>query len=180
MNKKKLVPFLCLLVAGCAVRHLPGGGTAPATNFEQVLAWNAAAAEANDGFASNVIALQQGGMMGIPEAKTILIEQGAIASADKRITERISAAATCAARQAGTAATAAQLNAAAVVCARISGKGLAADINLILGAIADLTTTGLVPVKDQVKRQALVELLGTIQVLVQKIYNSLETQGVIQ
>lgn len=181
--KKSAAPIVVafvLLVAGCAVRHLPDGTTAKATNFEQILAWNAAAAQANDGFADNVIALQRGGAMGIPEAKTILVTQAKIAEADKRITARISAAATCAAQQAGTNATAVQLDAAAATCAQISAPGLAADINVILGSISDLNSAGLVAVKDPAKRQALTELLGTIQALVQKIYGTLESQGVIK
>ena len=168
------------LMYGCAVRHLPGGATAPATNFEQILAWNAAVAQANSGFADNVIGLQQSAMLTIPEAKTILVGQATIAAADKRITDRISAAASCAATQAGTTATAAELNAAAVGCAAISGPAIATDINLILGAISDLTTSGLTPVKDPVKKQALTELLGTIQALVQNIFSSLKSQGVVK
>jgi hypothetical protein len=194
IDEKKLLPaivvcfsiffagvfLLVMNLSGCAVRHLPGGGTAKATNFEQILAWNAAAAQANDGFADNIIGLQHAGMMGIPEAKGILVKQVAIAEADKRITARISAAASCAAGQVAANAPAAHLDAAAASCAQISGMGLAADINAILGSIADLESTGLLAVKDTAKRQALTELLGTIQALVKQIYGSLESQGVIK
>lgn len=175
-----LAGLTLFLFGGCAVRHLPGGATQKATNFEQILAWNAAAAQANDGFADNVIGLQQAGFLGIPEAKNILLKQGAIAQADQRITDRISAAAKCAGEQAGPSATAAQLDAAAAACAQISGPGLASDINLILGSLTDLNSGMLLGVKNDAKRQALSELLATIQTLVGKIYSSLETQGVIK
>jgi hypothetical protein len=172
--------ILLALMDGCgAVRHLSGGATQPATRFEQVLAWNAAAAQANDGFADNVIGLQHSGLLSIPEAKPILVVEGKIAQADKRITDRITAAATCAAEQAGANATVVQLDAAGVACAQISGPGLAADINLILGSISDLNSTGLLAVKDTVKRQALSDLLATIEALVNKIYSSLEGGGVV-
>lgn len=183
----KKTPAVALLLAlilvgsgGCAVRHLPGGGTEKATNFEQILAWNAAAAQANDGFADNVIGLQRSGIIGIPEAKNILLKQGAIAQADQRVTDRISAAAKCAGDQAGPNATAVQLDALAAACAQISGPGLASDINLILGSLTDLNNGMLLGVKNDAKRQALSELLATVQVLVGKIYSSLETQGVIK
>lgn len=102
------------------------------------------------------------------------------AAFDKRITDRISAAATCGATQAGAKATAAQLDAAAAACAQISGPGLAADIDLILGAIADLNSGGVLAIKDDVKRQAIADLLLTVQSLVRQIYNSLESQGVVK
>ncbi len=176
-----LLAGLTLFVfGGCAVRHLPNGATQKATNFEQILAWNAAAAQANDGFADNVIGLQRTGVIGIPEAKNILLKQGAIAQADQRITDRISAAAKCAGEQAGPNATAAQLDSAAAACAQISGPGLASDINLILGSLTDLNSGMLLGVKNDAKRQALSELLATVQVLVGKIYSSLESQGVIK
>lgn len=191
VDKRKLLPaaIVCfaiaaaaviLLVCGCAVRHLPGGGTAPATTFEKVLAWNASAAQANDGFADNVIALQQAGMLGIPEAKVILLKQAAIAAADSRITERIRTAANCAATQAGASATTAQLDAAGATCAQISGPGIATDINLITSAIGDLNQTGLTGIKDPVKQKALADLLATVQALVKNIYDALEAQGVIK
>jgi hypothetical protein len=93
VDERKLLPAIvvsfCLFLAGlillasglggCAVRHLPGGGTQQATRFEQVLAWNASLAQANDGFAENVIALQRGGIVGIAEAKNILVGEAKIA-----------------------------------------------------------------------------------------------------
>jgi hypothetical protein len=170
--------LILLAASGCAVRHLPDGTTAKATKLEQILAWNAAVAQANDGFADNVIQLQRGGMMGIPEAKKILVGQAKIAEADKRITDRIAATAACATTQAGTNATAAQLDAAAATCAHSGGPGLVTDINAILAVLSDLNTSGLDGVKDPAKRQALTELLGTIQALVQKIYGTLESLGV--
>jgi hypothetical protein len=191
MRRKKLVLAIIVcwslvalgivpLLNGCAVRHIPGGGTAPATTFEQVLAWNAAAAQANDGFASNVISLQQGGTIGIAQAREILVKQAAIAEADKRITARISAAANCASAQVGSTANAAQLNAAGITCAQLAAPGVATDISLITGTISDLTTTGLTGISDPAKRQALIELLGTISALVQQIAGALQTQGVIK
>jgi hypothetical protein len=172
--------LLLLLVYGCAVRNLPGGGTAPATTFEKILAWNAALAQANDGIASNVIALQQSGVIPVTDAKTILVKQAAIAVADKRITERIISGAACATQSAGPNATAAQIDAAAATCAKGYGAGLAADAQLILAAIADVNSSGLLGIKDPVKRQALSDLLATVQNLVHKIYTSLENQGVIK
>jgi len=171
---------LLLLVWGCAVRHLPGGQTAAATVFEQVLAWNAAAAQANDGFADNVIGLQKSGMLGVPEAKTILLKQAAIAEADARITARIQAAASCAVTQAGASPTTQQLDAAGASCAQISGPGITLDLNLILAALADLNNGGLLAVKDTAKQQALAALVASVQALIAKIYASLEAQGVVK
>lgn len=167
-------------LGGCAVRHLPGGGTQPATKFEQILAWNAALAQANDGFADNVIGLQKTGFLGIPETRAILLKQAAIASADKRITDRIGAAATCAQQQVGANPTTAALDAAAVTCAQISGPAIATDINLIVSSVGDLNTTGILAVKDDVKRQALAELLASVQALLAQISGSLTSQGVIK
>ena len=172
---------LCVLLSfGCAVRHLPNGTTAPATNFEQVLAWNAAIAQANSGFADNVINLQKTGFLEVTQAKGILLKQGALAQADKRITDRISAAASCGAQQAGASATPAQLDAAAATCAQISGPAITNDISLILGTINDLNTSWLVGVKDPAKRQALSDLLTTIEVLVRKISSALVFEGVVK
>jgi hypothetical protein len=168
-----------LLIFGCAYRNT-ATGKQPATNFEQILAWNAAAAQANDGFASNVIGLQQAGVLPIADARTILTAEAKIAEADKRITDRISAAAACGAEQAGTTATSAQLDSASAACAQISASGIAADVTLILGTIGDLNNTGLLAVKDAAKRQALSDLLAGIQVLVQKIYSTLEAVGVLK
>ncbi len=172
--------LLLVFAFGCAVRHLPGGGTQPASAFEQVLAWNAALAQANSGFADNVIGLQRTGFLEIQAARGILVKQATIAQADKRITDRISAAALCGADSAGANAAPAQLDAATAKCAQISGPGIAADINLITGAIADLNSAELLAVKDQTKRQALADLLSSIGALVGKIYRSLETQGVVK
>jgi hypothetical protein len=191
IDERKLFPAIvfcfclfvggCLLLAfGCAVRHLPNGTTAPATNFEQVLAWNAAAAQANDGFADNVIALQKAGFLDVTQAKGILLKEGAIAQADKRITDRISAAAGCGSQQAGTNATAAQLDAATATCAQIAGRAIANDIALILGTINDLNTSWLVGVKDPAKRQALSDVLTTLEVLIRKISSSLVFEGVVK
>lgn len=171
---------LLFLAYGCAVRHLPGGMTAPATKFEGILAWNAAAALANDGFADNVIALQRGGSLSITQARTILLKQGAIAQADRRITERISAAALCATEKLGANAAPAAIDQAAADCAKISGPGLAADVNLILATVTDLNNSGLLAVKDPTERQALSGLLANVEGLVQRIYSTLESQGVIQ
>lgn len=191
IDERKLLPAIvvcftlflggCLLLAfGCAVRHLPNGATAPATNFEQILAWNAAVAQANSGFADNVISLQQTGFLEVQQAKGILLKQGAIAQADKRITDRITAAAACGATQAGTTATAEQLDAATAACAQISGPAIGQDIALILGTINDLNTSWLVGVKDRAKRQALSDLLTTLEVLIRKISGSLSFEGVVK
>jgi hypothetical protein len=193
VDERKLLPAIvlsfCLFVAGlillasglggCAVRHLPGGGTQPATRLEQVLAWNASLAQANDGFAENVIALERGGIIGIAEAKTILVGEAKIAEADKRLTDRIRAAAVCAVNKAGGSATALQLDQAGSDCAQISGPGIAADLNLILGTLADLNATGLLAVKDDAKRQALSDLLATISGLVNQIYGALERASIV-
>jgi hypothetical protein len=191
IDERKLLPAIvfcfcvfvggCLLLAfGCAVRHLPNGTTAPATTFEQVLAWNASAAQANDGFADNVIGLQRAGFLSVPDAKTILLKQAAIASADARITTRITAAAACGAQQAGANATPAQLDSAAAGCSAIFAPAIGQDIVLILGAISDLNTSALLAVKDPVKKQALSDLLATIEALIQKISSSLVSVGVLK
>lgn len=191
VDERKLLPAMvvcCCLVAaalivlgiGCgAVRHLPGGGTQPATRFEQILVWNAAAAQANDGFADNVIGLQRAGFLGIPAAKNILVEQAKIAEADRRLTNRISAAALCATQQAGPNATIPQLDTAGAACVEISASGIAADLDLVLGSISDLNTTGLLEVKDPAKRLTLSNLLADLKAFIDKIYSSLESGGVI-
>lgn len=172
--------FSCaVLLAGCAVRHLANGSTQPATAFEQMLAWNAAVAQANDGFADNVIAMQNSGLLTVPQAKAILVKQATIAKADVRLTNRIGTAAQCGAQKAGTAATSAQLDAAAASCAQLSATGIVADVNLILTTLSDLNGTNLVGVKDAAKRQALADLLQTVQTLVNKIYATLEAAGVV-
>jgi hypothetical protein len=179
--------YLCILIVllamvlagGCAVRHLANGTTQPATTFEQVLAWNAAIAQANDGFADNVIALQSSGVLTVAEAKTILTKQGQIAQADKRITDAVGAAAACGAQNAGSTATSAQLDSASAACAQTSGASIAKDVNLILTLASDLAGTDLVGVKDPAKRQALATFLSTVQQLINKIYASLESVGVV-
>src|SRR5258707_12550646 len=77
---------LALLMYDWAARHLPGGVTAPATRFEQIMAYNAALAQANDGFADNVITLETSGAIAKTSAKSILVLQARIAAADTPVT----------------------------------------------------------------------------------------------
>lgn len=174
-----LAGVLVLLSGGCAVRHLPGGGTAPATRFEQVLAWNAAIAQANDGFADNVIALQRSGLLEMQYAKAVLLKQAAIAKADQQITNQISAAALCATQSAGSNPTPAELDAAGATCAQVSASALATEVQLITSSIAELNSGMLLGVKDPAKKQALDGILTTIGGLVTNISSALTQGGVI-
>jgi hypothetical protein len=173
--------LVVLLVFGCASRHLPSGATAPATKFEQLLVWNTALAQANDSVAQNIVALQQAGVISVPQAKIILLKQGAIAQADQRITARIQTAATCGQQQAGATATAAQLDAAAAACAKAAGGGsqLGADLNLIPQFVADLNNATLLGIKDPAKQKTITDLLTAIQTIVKQIFDSLHSLGVV-
>lgn len=170
---------LVLLAGGCAVRNLPGGGTAPATRFEQVLTWNAAIAQANDGFADNVIALQRSGILEMDYAKAVLLKQAAIADADQKITQQIQAAALCASQAAGANATAAQLDTAGVACSQATSSAIGSEVQLITSSIADLNNGMLLGVKDPAKQQALTAILTTIGQLVANISSALTQGGVI-
>lgn len=167
-----------MLADGCAVRHLPGGGKQPATAFEQVLAWNAALAQANDGFADNVIALQRSQIISLDAAKSILVKQATIAHADQQITAQISAAANCAQQAAGSAATSSDLDAAGVKCAQVSSSALKTEVDLITSTLSTLDQETLLGVKDQAKRQALTGLISTIGELITNIGSALSKQGV--
>lgn len=170
---------ILLLLGGCAVRNLPGGGTAPATRFEQVLAWNAAIAQANDGFADNVIALQRAGLLEMQYAKAVLLKQAAIADADQKITRQIQAAALCASQSAGTNPTPAQLDTAGVACAQLTSSAIASEVQLITGSIADVNNGMLLGVKDPAKQQALTAIVTSIGQLVTNIASALTQGGVI-
>lgn len=171
--------LVLLFSGGCAVRHLPGGKTAPATRFEQVLAWNAAIAQANDGFADNVIALQRSGLLEMEYAKAVLLKEAAIAKADQQITQQIGAAALCATQQAGPNATPAQLDAAGASCAQVSAPAIAVEVKLITDSLTDLNGGMLLGVKDPAKKQALDAILTTIGGLVTNISSALTQGGVI-
>lgn len=170
---------IVLIFEGCAVRHLPGGGTAPATRFEQVLAWNAALAQANDGFADNVIALQRGGVIEMEYAKAVLLKQAAIAKADRDITNQISAAALCATDQLGKNAVPSELDAAGVTCAQVSSSALATEVQLITDTLTDLDKNLLLGVKNQDKRKALDAFVVTIGETITNIASALKQGGVI-
>jgi|SRR5579864_375268 len=170
----------CLLLAwGCAVRHLPGGGTAPATTFEQVLAWNAALAQANDGLADNIIALQRTGIVEMEYAKSILLRQAAIAKADQQITAQIKAAADCAKQQLGANAVPSELDAAAAACAQVSAPALAFEVDTITKLLVAMNSDGLTGIKDPAKRDAINGLLVTIGGLISNIASSLTRAGVV-
>jgi hypothetical protein len=172
--------LLTLLLYGCAVRYTPGGGTTPATAFEQMLVWNTALAQANDAVATNVIALQQSGVLTIPQAKIILAKQGAIAQADQRLTQQIQAAATCGHQNAGASPTPAQIDAAAAACAKASVNAFASDLALISQFLTDLNDSLLLGIKDPVKRKELSDLLTAVSTLVGKIHDALYRQGVVK
>lgn len=192
MNRKKLLPAIVacfvlfllgiFLLVGCAVRHTPGGGTAPATTFEQILVWNTALAQANDGIVDNVIGLQHAGLISVSEAKTILAKQGSIAQADNRVTARLKAATACAQTTAPASPSPAQLDAAAVTCEKgIPGTSLKGDLQLVLLVVHGLTSgNDLLSIKDPAKRQAILDLVASVETLTKQIFSALQTQGVIQ
>jgi|SRR5882724_857023 len=170
---------LVLLAYGCAYRHLPGGGKAPATAFEQVLAWNAAGAQANSGLADTIIGLQRAGFISIPAAKSILIKQGQIAEADLRITNLISAAAACAQQSAGANATTAELDAAGAACAKISAPQLRRDIDLVTSLIVALTDESALGIKDPAKRDATTAVVKNMGNLIGQVFTMLSKVGVL-
>lgn len=170
---------LILLASGCAVRHMPGGGTAPATNFEQVLAWNAAGMQANDGLASNVIALQEAGVFSVEKTKSILTKQAQIAQADTRITNLISAAALCAQKAAGDKATAAELNNAEVACSAIAGPALKQNIDLVMKMLTALTSEAVVGIKDPEKSAAITAILTNMSNLIGQVFQVLAKAGIL-
>jgi hypothetical protein len=189
IDEKKLFPAivvcvslfvggLVLLAYGCAVRHLPNGTTQPATRFEQIMSYNAAIAQANDGFADNVIGLQSSGVITKGAAKTILTEQAQIAIAHKKITADLQAAASCGLANAGASATPAQVSDASAVCAKSYAAELQNALNLILNSLANLNSGGLLGVGEQ-QRFQLAQVLASIGNLAQQIIGTLREYAVI-
>jgi len=168
-----------LTLFGCAVRHLPSGATAPATRLEPVLVWTAALAQANDGFADNVIGLQRAGFLGMNEAKAILLRQAAIADADNALLLQLRGASQCAVAAAGPNPSPAALDAAGSSCAQVSAAALKNELNAITAAVADLNNAGVLAVKDPAKRQALTALLLTTAQLVANIVDALTKGGIL-
>jgi hypothetical protein len=74
-----------LVMHGCSVLHVAGGGRKP-TAIEQVLTWNAALADANLSVAQGVIAANQANQIDVPTSNAILTEQSRIADADRQLT----------------------------------------------------------------------------------------------
>jgi hypothetical protein len=171
--------MVALLFSGCAVRHNANGTTTPATRFEQIMAWNAAIAQTNDGFADNVIGLQSSGDVSKDSAKNILVAQARIAQADKSITGYLKTAASCGLTNAGSSATPAQVSDASALCAKSNGAELQNAINLILNSLADLNSGLLLGVKNDQKRFALAQALASIQNLAQQIFGALREYSVI-
>lgn len=169
---------LALLMYDCGVRHLPGGATAPATRFEQIMAYNAALAQANDGFADNVISLEASGVIAKGSAKSILVEQARIAAADKTITRDLQAAANCGLAAAGPSATPAQVSDASALCAKSYAAELQNAVTLITDAIASLNNGLLLPVAEQ-NRFKLAALLAGIQNLSQQILGTLREYSIV-
>jgi hypothetical protein len=177
---KVLAPVIAivavLLGAGCAVRHLPNGATAPATKWEQLMAWNAALAQTNDGLADNVISLQKNGTISKDAAHIILFKQGSIAQADKRITANLQAAALCGSTNAAPGATPAQLSDASGACAKTYGQALDRDFSLVLTTVAELNSQKLLGLSDQ-ERGAIGPELMALANLVHDIVGVLQHYG---
>lgn len=157
-----------VLLCGCAVQHLPNGGTRPASQIEQMLAWNTALAQANNVISDNVIGLQRSGLLDVPTARAILIKQGQIAQADLRITQILTLAAACASSQAGPNATPQVIDAATKSCLAGLGPGLKADIDAIMLALTALANANVVSPQFQ-----------TISTLVNNLFQTLFNLGVI-
>jgi hypothetical protein len=171
--------MVVLLFAGCAVRHNANGTTTPATRFEQIMAYNTAIAQANDGFADNVIGLQSSGDVSKESAKSILTMQARIARADKSITGILKSAANCGLANAGSSATLAQVSDASALCAKSYGAELQNAVNLILDSLAQLNNGLLLGVKTDQKRFGLAQALASVQNLAQQILGALREYSVI-
>jgi hypothetical protein len=167
---------IVLLCSGCAVRHNANGTTSPATRFEQLMAWNTALAQTNDGFVDNVISLQQAGTISKDSAHVILYKQGEIAQADKRITENLKAAALCGTQSAGTGATPTQLSDASGACAKTYKEALDRDFTLVVNALAALNSQKLLGLSDP-ERAAIGTTLTTLQNFVHDIVGLLQEYG---
>lgn len=174
------VVLLCFLVSGCAVRHLPTGGTVAATKFEQVLAWNAGLAQVNNGFADNVIALSGAGTISKDSAHVILYRQGLIAQADKGITADLKAAALCGSQNAGANPTAQQLSDASGACAKTYAAEFKRDFGVITQIAGELTTSNpkVLGLSDK-ERQAIAQTVASLQMLVTDIVGVLQEYGAV-
>lgn len=168
--------LVALLFSGCAVRHNANGTTSAATRFEQLMAWNTALAQANDGFADNVIALQKAGTLSKDSAYVTLFKQAQIAQADKRITANLKAAALCGTQNAGAGATPQQISDASGACAKTYTEALDRDFGVITDSIAAVNSQKLLGLSDS-ERQALAQTLTGLQNLVHDIVGLLKEYG---
>jgi hypothetical protein len=168
--------MVALLFSGCAVRHLPNGTTQPATRFEQIMAWNTALAQTNDGFADNVISLANAGTISKDSARIILYKQGEIAQADKRITENLKAAALCGSTNAAPGSTPQQISDASGACAKTYSQGLDRDFTFIVNALAALNSQKLLGLSDP-ERAAIGATLTALQNFVHDIVGLLQEYG---
>ena len=182
IDRKTLLPasLVCfaLFIAGLLVLAF-GETKRPVTRsaIEQLAHWSATLARTNDRLTDSVIATQQAGALTVEQAKTILLEDVAIAQAGQQIANQLAAAQKCAVESAGKNAPAAKIDAAGRKCLAISKTALPKETAAIGGAIGKVKQA-LLAVKDPAKRTPLFRMVEAIDELEERILRGLKTAGV--
>lgn len=160
---------VCIVLSGCAARvastpTVPGRAAKP---LENVLAWNAALANANLGVANNVIAAQNANALSVDVANRILTAQSMIADGDRQLTGILQVLGTCLTKPpaGGCFASTAQIN------------GLIAQIGT---AASNLVKSGDLGIKDANSAAAITSAMKSIAALAQQIVGTLQAGGLLQ
>ena len=161
-----------LLSAGCAARvastpTVPGRAATP---LENVLAWNAALANANLGVAQNVVAAQNANTISVDTANRVLTAQSMIADGDRQLTFVLQSLGAClkAPPVAGVSSCKASLS---------QTNGLIAQIGT---AANNLVVSGDLGIKDANTTAAITSSMKSIFALAQQIVGALQAGGLLQ
>jgi hypothetical protein len=176
MIRKTLLSGLlvsCLIVSSCAARvastpTVPGRAATP---LENVMAWNAALANANLGVATNIVAAQQSAppLISVDAANRVLTAQSLIADGDRQLTFILQTLGTCLAKTPAVGAS--------------SCKASGPQINALIGQI-EASSTAIVTndagIKDAKTSAAVIAAMKSIFALAQQMIGALQTGGLLQ
>ncbi len=160
-KSRLLAVFLVVLLGGCAAVRpsAPGTPTRPATPYENILAWNAALANANLAIAQGVIAANDANEISVPMANLILTAQSKIADADRQLTLIL---------QKGQQAAAGD------------SASVKALLTQIQQSAQDMIRSGTAGIKNPARAEAIRASVGSVITLASQMYNTFANLGIIE
>lgn len=172
---RKIFLVSCLLASclqiSCAARvaSTPGVPGRQGKTLENVLAWNAALANANLGVANNVIAAQQAtpSLISVDAANRVLTAQSMIADGDRQLTFVLQTLGTCETKTPGAA----------------NCKAGASQINALISQIeasANALIAHDVGISDPATSKAVTTAMSSIFALAQQMIGALSAAGLLQ